>query len=1028
MSKDSTREESTRPRSEGEIKKLTTVKKESMSKDSTTNETAHAVVAPARLNFVSRIRCARDVHSMTASTFAQLAQGKRNGDPKFTLQEHFNGRTMVRPYYDFDAKFKEPFTSKELEEYEKGKCLSEFRELIGRLHPGKDIVYAERHGVIGDPNDSERPWKYKISYRAWVLEVRMIVMDIPKHARTTLRLSAKECHPHLDLGVYKPKEQLLGVIYGCKDIDSVPRFLRPLDKTRSLTDYLAQNVEEHFELLSLTPTQVPTDQVTSAASGGAVVKKRGRPRKAESRAVAGTGTVDAASSGDTSAPEILSGGDYDVVLSEASMFFGFQYRMQETLGKIVVQRDRKCLVFPTTKKWCFIKMDTHAGNNPYILVTERGARFKCLDDVCKTKDDAASKLILFKDLPALIRDLYKDVFFKATLEETLMVDAKKDCKDIIRDNYPDEIEDHINPEQEMSKFITKLEKRQCLWCGSTQHHQAAEKGWYLQCENPACGKTYPTVPIPIDQVTHPRLYSALQQLNVIVNNNVTINNFNTVVNNTGGGEVEFYADYSDDAVMVFEDQELNMLFIGSLQGTDTTLSRFTTCYFKDRFHCTSQKRWYKFEGHCWSDDAAELAYKEALNKPEFLKHYQQLALRYENMAIQNDEVKKKARMLRKLSVALEDGKQRDRIVMDSIMKFHEMRPRFDELLNTQNVMVFEDGVYDFDTFTFGPGTPDRPITMCVPQPYVAFDADNEHVQFLLSFLAEILPDPEVREYLLKVLGTALTLDTSQQHFYILTGKGGNGKGKLMTLVEDCLGDYYQPLPPALLTRKREDANQANEALMVLQKARCAVAQEAESSEVIQSGTMKALTGQDTLSGRQNYGRQVKLKPKAKFFLVVNDIPRISENTMAVWRRVKVIDFPMHFVESPDPALAHQRQVDYSLDKKLKEAARYFIPILIHYYQKYVREGLREPQSVSKVTECYKDSNDVVKSFVSEHLARDPTCEVTWREVSETFKRYSKKIFKTDQLKGEFKKQGCVYLDTTDAGAHFRGFRGWKLIR
>ena len=638
------------------------------------------------------------------------------------------------------------------------------------------------------------------------------------------------------------------------------------------------------------------------------------------------------------------------------------------------------MIFPTTEKWCFIKRKTHAGNNPYILVTEKGSKFKCFDEECKDKE---GKPVAMENLPVPLKDLFNKIFYGDQISETAMSKAKSECADVIKTNYP--LEDP-QPRHDLTRFVTPSISQKCNWCNNTKDiiFEHSLDGWGVRCQS--CQKIWPTSLIKHDQALTPNLIAALTQFNV----NITVNNMN-VTNNYGVGEIDFYADFSNDNLNLYGDPEENTLFIGSLQGTDTTLSRFTTYHFRDQFHCTLEKNWYRYDRHCWVKDSAELIYKEAMNKPEFLQPYQRVALYYENQAIQTDEVKRKARMIRKLCLSLEDGKQRDKIVTDSIIKFHERRPKFSEELNTQNVMVFQDGVFDFDTFTFGPGTPERAITMRVPQNYTVYDENNSDVQFLMSFMCDILPDPNLREYMLKVMGIALTLDTSQQFFWVLTGAGGNGKGKLMTLLEECLGDYYQAVSPALLTRRREDANQSNEALMALRKARLAVAQEAEEKDVIQAGIVKAITGQDTLTARENYGKQVKFRPTFKTFFVCNEIPCLSESTLAIWRRVKVIHFITLFMENPDPNNPNHRLIDYNIDVKLKSAAPYFLAILIHYYRKFRSEGLQQPLVVTERTKLYQSTLDVCKEFLDECLEKASPPEehqIEYNRVVDRFKEWA----------------------------------------
>ena len=709
------------------------------------------------------------------------------------------------------------------------------------------------------------------------------------------------------------------------------------------------------------------------------------------------------------------------MLEAGTAFFGRQYRMQEKLRTIQVNREQKYLIFPTTKKWCFIKEDVHVGNNPYITVTDRGSRWKCFDEECKKVE---VKLTPLAELPKTIRDLYAEIFH-GLVSKDLMTEAKVECRRNITDDFPDETPEDVD--QVHNTLMTLAKRQQCKKCGSSKtHFEHQEKGYCIRCLD--CQTQWPKGLITFPQESYPKLLTALTQLNIAIG---TVNNY-TTINNYGEGSLEFFTDFTSDNLQVFEDLLENQLFVEALLGTDMAMSQFTSYHFRERFHCTSDEDWYEYRGHCWSDNAAALAYKEALGEKTFLRPFHQVTLQFENAAIQTDELKRKSRALRKLCISLEDGKFRDRIVTDSIMKLHRQKPDFAKDLNSQNIMVFQNGVYNFDDGSFGPGSPSVPVTMCVPQDFHPYDPDNEHVRFLMQFMEDILPNQEVREYTLKVLGICLTHEVLQ-YFFIWTGSGGNGKGRLVRLMEECLGPYYQTVSPTMLTKKREDANQANEALMSLVKSRLAVFQEAEASDVLQGGILKSITGADTMSSRQNYGRQVKFRPVFKSLFVCNDLPNMSENTWGLWRRIRCVDFPVRFVEKP--VLANERAIDYNLDEKLKAASPWFIGVLIEHFQRYKKEGLGDPALVRQVTEKYRDTQDVVKEFMAEKMVRHDDQDVLlwWTDLRAAYMKVHKKPppFNkvTEPAWQAFVSQGLHYVDSTLAildRKKFRGFRGWSL--
>jgi P4 family phage/plasmid primase-like protien len=984
--------------------------------------------APA-LQFLPATRCARNTaFTLTAAEFCAraAAEGMR---PGFTWNERFTGGTEVKPYFDQDRKYDAEPGEERLRADEE-----ELRRTVRRVFPDAredEIVLAQRHGFWTDPKSGSK--KFKSSVRAWVLNRKIRAGDIPALVRA--RFHPDPVPDSLDLTVFKEAEQLLGCVMACKDSDDPKRYLTPRDPSLPLHCYLAQHLEDGAVAVSV-PTPGAGNVVTK------VTKKRGRPRKNKEvvssggpsgTSKAGGGDVETEEGG-TGNKETLSGPDYAAALKDASDCFGREYRMQEALTSIIVDPERGCFVFPTREKWCIIRGGKHAGNNPYVILNNNGATFRCLDEECKAKGEG--KLIPFRDLPESLRDLFNRRMYGDQVADELMEEAKQEARGNIMTNFRREDETALVPIQDRDSLITTLQVHPCPVCDrkmlSVEHRGC---GWVARCKG--CDAVWPDAPVPLVAEKYPKLTQALNQLTVI---NV-VNNVNNVTNVThihqaaDGAALDFHADFTSDALELFKDREENRLFVESLIGTDMRLSTFAVHHFRDRFHCTINDKWYEYRGHCWHEGAANVTFKEALGRNEFLRPFREVALHFESLPIQTDEVKRKAKAVRKLCMSLEDGKFRERIVADSIAKFHERRPEFESRCNSDNIMVFSSGVYNFDTMEFGPGSPDTPVTMYVDQPYLPYDPANEDCQFLLRFVHDILPDPMVADYTLKVLALALTTDISQQYLWILSGSGGNGKSLLMRLIEECLGPYFQSMNPTFLTRPREEASGANEALMAMIKTRLVVFQEPEARDVIQAGLVKAITGGDTLTSRSNYGKQKKFRPTWKSFMVTNDIPMISETTTdAIWRRIRVILFAVKFVDDPDPANPFEKKRDERLDAKLTKASPYFISILIQYLRKYKAEGLRLPEEIEEATRKYQSDTDMVKAFIEEHMIRDETCTVKWPEVRRAFAQANRgrKIPGVEALRAEFTKNGMRYVESLPltehwaADKHFRGFMGWRL--
>jgi hypothetical protein len=344
-----------------------------------------------QLHFLPGTRVARaKAFTLTADDFVRHAT-EHGRSATFTWNERFTGTTVVKPYFDFDKKYEEEPTDAQLRADE-----AKMKDVVREVFPGiadADIVLATRHGWWKDGKTGKR-W-FKCSVRAWALGRKVRARDMPALVRQRMKKVPKE----LDLTIFKETEQLIGCVLACKDGDDPKRYLTPVDATVPLNCYLVQHVQETDEMIS--PAVVAGGSVAAA-------KKRGRPKKNPSLDAQGSPSgggpsasreaevEDAAlregleeeGGGADTAVVTLSGDEYSAALQDASDCFGREYRMQETLEQIKVMPERNCFIFPTREKWCILKGQRggrHEGNNPYIVVNEKGAVFRCLDAECKAK-------------------------------------------------------------------------------------------------------------------------------------------------------------------------------------------------------------------------------------------------------------------------------------------------------------------------------------------------------------------------------------------------------------------------------------------------------------------------------------------------------------------------------------------------------------------------------------------------------------------------------------------------------------------
>ncbi len=225
------------------------------------------------------------------------------------------------------------------------------------------------------------------------------------------------------------------------------------------------------------------------------------------------------------------------------------------------------------------------------------------------------------------------------------------------------------------------------------------------------------------------------------------------------------------------------------------------------------------------------------------------------------------------------------------------------------------------------------------------------------FLAQVLPDPEVRGFLQRVAGVALAGLVIEHVLVILTGTGANGKGTGYKALNYALGDYASTAEPDLFMH-RQGAHPTGE--MDLLGVRLVVVSESEKDRRLAEATMKRLTGGDTIRARRMRQDFVEFAPSHTAILVTNHLPKVSGDDPAIWRRLRVVPFDVVIPEVDR---------DVHLDERLQLDADAILSWAVAGYASYVqRRGLDEPKSVLAATEDYQRSSDAVRRFLDDEDA------------------------------------------------------------
>ncbi|CAM6055128.1 unnamed protein product [Sphagnum tenellum] len=511
---------------------------------------------------------------------------------------------------------------------------------------------------------------------------------------------------------------------------------------------------------------------------------------------------------------------------------------------------------------------------------------------------------------------------------------------------------------------------QDLWCevckkfheNPCTYLHATETGkMFLRCEvNPTFGKFYPNPPLTIDPTTRQFFFS---NCNVaFLSQNIIHNNY---VDNTGDVSVDF------EEEPIFEDEMLNHLIYESLASTTWPIVKVIHHLGKYRFNCTKGGEWFAYKCHKWvpnSEGAMIYFISETV-----AHYYRQVRDFYKENTESADLRQKRVTFIQKIIDKLTNNNSKTEIMKEARTYFYEedyyceKETHFEHRLDMQrNLLGFTNGVYDLDQDVFRDGSPLDFITMCTNYEYNT-ESNPEKRTIIEKFFTDMQPNEQERDYLLLFLSSMLHGNTKEETFHIFTGAAANGKSLLRDLIMYTLGDYYEGIPANLLTRERPSSSSPQPEIVKLKGKRAVFGSEPEANQKINTGFMKWITGNDPLQARLCHSNELlEFQPHFKLVLLCNDIPLVDSNDIGTWRRSRIKDFPVMFMDNPRPNHPFEKKIDLTLKGKIHECKEEFMMYLMEYYRRYkTMHILRATPNIMKMVEKHKKKSNTILQFVEE---------------------------------------------------------------
>lgn len=336
-----------------------------------------------------------------------------------------------------------------------------------------------------------------------------------------------------------------------------------------------------------------------------------------------------------------------------------------------------------------------------------------------------------------------------------------------------------------------------------------------------------------------------------------------------------------------------------------------------------------------------------------------------------------------------------------------------------NIIVLKNGCYNLITHELEPFNPLYYARSAIPVTYDP-EADCPTVK---QFLSEVIPNSV--DFYQEWMGYHLLKDYRFQRCVVHVGDGDNGKSTLLSLQTAFLG--------------RE--NCASQSLYRLTTQRFAAAElygklgniaaDIGPDELKHTGTIKMLTGGDTITAEKKNRDPFQFVNHAKMTFSCNQLPRTPDETLAFFKRFIVIVYDRVIpIEDQDPQLLEKLTTDIELSGLFNWAVEGLKRAL-------ERGRLDEPGDAMERKELYLAMSDPVTGFFNNHITETPKSSEIKQDVINAFFQYCKAkgyVPLSDRKFIEnFKKiawvresQPTLYNEEHPGGKRFRIWKGIEL--
>lgn len=453
---------------------------------------------------------------------------------------------------------------------------------------------------------------------------------------------------------------------------------------------------------------------------------------------------------------------------------------------------------------------------------------------------------------------------------------------------------------------------------------------------------------------------------------------------------------------------LSLDFVGACYDTNNVGEARLYVALNREFHRYNVEslEWMSFQGHYWDIDYLGAEAFSAIENviAEFERYFEQILQKKIDELTENNRQKQADRLRNDYQMRITrllSAKGRADVI-STVLKEKLIHCTTDQFNNNGWILPVNNGVVELRSGVFRDGAPEDYCSVHAPVDWLSID---KRAPVWEKFLFDIFDgNLDIINYVKRVLGMAIVGQQMEAVFFLLYGKHGrNGKTTLLETIAKSLGpEITGAIPVEFLLRQGFSSgrgDQASPTLVSLQGKRIVWAVEPDENRTYAVGTLKALTGGDSITARQLQQKNITFTPRLTLFLLSNHLPHASADDGAFWERMRPVEFKLSFLnrgkkvdgdgnDITPPLKEFQRHDDTGLRDKLEAERPGIIASLVRYCLEWQEAGSTSPpDEVLSFLDQYRANEDILKNFLDENCIVDPDNSVCVEKLSTLYKRY-----------------------------------------